>query len=265
MLLVILVHLIFCDSGFYSEEKNQQKKQLSQLDETLNDFVIGNDENVNVSENEKLGQKINGQCNDSEIIDNSVGKNQVIKNIFLDQITRAVSSAVMTVENCMHDAILTGLRNMVIPRVELAVKLITGSTGHGTNSEVHNPDRRVFSGIFRNTPLMSASRRLDLEKELNRNDENRYDVDFEDGDFPPLKHENDRREHAHHIIKGQLSLKRKFEIGKSGFQKLSKSYSISTCKKKKLEDAQPEGVELHLIDKAHKSRPKNPLAEKYRH
>ena len=46
----------------------------------------------------------------------------------------------MTVHNCIHDAILTTMNNATIPRVEMALKLITGSTGHGTNSEVQNPD-----------------------------------------------------------------------------------------------------------------------------
>ena len=36
------------------KNKNQQKRQLSQLDETLNDLVIGNSVNVNVSESENL-------------------------------------------------------------------------------------------------------------------------------------------------------------------------------------------------------------------
>ena len=52
----------------------------------------------------------------------------------------------MTVENRMHDAILTAIDKVVIPRVQMAVKSITGSTGLGTNSEVQNPDRRDFLG-----------------------------------------------------------------------------------------------------------------------
>ena len=45
---------------------------------------------------------------------------------------------------------------------------------------------------------MSASSRLDLDNELNRNDETRNNEVFEDGDFPALKPNYDRREHAHH-------------------------------------------------------------------
>ena len=48
------------------KKKNQQKRQLSQLAETLNDFVIGNSVNVNVWENEILEQQTNGQPSDFE-------------------------------------------------------------------------------------------------------------------------------------------------------------------------------------------------------
>ena len=139
--------------------ENQQRRHLSQLDETLKDIVIGNSVKMNVSENENLEQRTDGQCNDSERVDKTACQNQVIKNEIDDQITRTVSSAVMTVENRMHDAILTAIDNVVIPRVEMAVKSITSSARHGTSSDVQNPDRRDFLGNIRNTPLMSASSR----------------------------------------------------------------------------------------------------------
>ena len=82
----------------------------------------------------------------------------------------------MTVENGMHDTILTAMDNVVVPRVAMAVELITGSTGHETNSEVQNPDRKDFLGIIRNTPLLSASNRYNLDIEMNRNDETCNDV-----------------------------------------------------------------------------------------
>ena len=131
-------------------------------------------------------------------MDSSVRQNQVRENKIDDQITRTVSSAFKTVENYMHDAILTSIDNVVIPRTEMAVKSIKGLAGYGTASEVQNPDRRCFVGNIRNTPLMSASSQLDLDNELNRKDETRNDVDFEDGDFPALKSNYGRREHAHH-------------------------------------------------------------------
>ena len=133
------------------KNKNQQKRQLSHLDETLNDSAIGNSVNVNVSEKETLEQETNGRPNDFGRLENSERQNQVIENHIDGEITRAVSSAVMTVENRTHDAILTAIDNVVIARVEMAVKSITGSTGHWINSEVQNPDRENFVWYIRNT------------------------------------------------------------------------------------------------------------------
>ena len=75
---------------------------------------------------------------------------------------------------------------VVIPRVEMAVRSITGSSGHRPNSTVLNPDRRDFIGDPDNTPLKLASSRLDLNIDQDRIDETRDDENFEDGDFPAL-------------------------------------------------------------------------------
>ena len=90
----------------------------------------------------------------------------------------------MTGENHMHDASLTAIKNVVILRVEMAVKSITGSSGHGTKSQVQKIDRGDFLRNIRNTPVMSASSRLNLDNELNMNDETPNLEDFEDGDSP---------------------------------------------------------------------------------
>ena len=62
------------------KKKNQQKRQLNHLDETLNDSAIGNSVNVNVSEKETLEQETNGQPNDFGRLDDSERQNQVIEN-----------------------------------------------------------------------------------------------------------------------------------------------------------------------------------------
>ena len=57
-------------------------------------------------------------------------------------------------------------------------------------------------GKLQNTPFMSASDRFILDNDINRNGETRNDEDFKDGDFPALKPNYDRREHAHHMVTG---------------------------------------------------------------
>ena len=98
----------------------------------------------------------------------------------------------------MHDAFLTAMDKVVIPRVEMAVRLITASSGHGPDSVVQNPDRKDFTGSTENTQLMSAASRLYLNFEQDRIDENRDFENFEDGVFPALKPIYDRKAHVHY-------------------------------------------------------------------
>ena len=181
------------------EKKIQQKKQLSQLNGILNDFIIGNGTNLSAMQNETLEQQTNGPNNDLEKFVGSSSQNQVKENNIDDKIRRAVDNAVLTVGNCMHDAILTAMDKVVIPRFESAVISITGSIGHAPNSDVQIPDRRDFLGNTGKTPLMSTSSRLDLNTNQDRNDGTR-DKDFEDGDFPALRHSYDRRAPTHHNL-----------------------------------------------------------------
>ena len=77
----------------------------------------------------------------------------------------------MSVENRVYDAILTYMENVVIPRVDMTVRPITGSSKYGPSSLVQNPQQRDFSGIMENTPLTSTSSRVDLNNDHDRNED----------------------------------------------------------------------------------------------
>ena len=47
-------------------------------------------------------------------------------------------NALTGVENRFHEAILPSMDNLIIPRVEMAVRSITGLSGRGPNSVAHN-------------------------------------------------------------------------------------------------------------------------------
>ena len=89
------------------------------------------------------------------------------------------------------------MNNVVIPQVEMAVRLITGSSGNGPNSIVQNLDRRYFTGNTENTPLRSASSRLGSNIEQDEIDETRDIDNSEDVDFPETRFIFDRRAHTH--------------------------------------------------------------------
>ena len=101
---------------------------------------------MNFSESENLEQQANGQSETFERADNSLRQNQVIEKKIDDQKTIVIGSAVTTVEHRKHGAILTAIDNVLIPRVEMAVKLITGSADQETNGEVQNLDLGDISG-----------------------------------------------------------------------------------------------------------------------
>ena len=54
------------------KKKNEQKRQVSQLNETLIDFIIGNNTNMGVTEKEKLERQASGRHRIFEkIVDNA--------------------------------------------------------------------------------------------------------------------------------------------------------------------------------------------------
>ena len=60
------------------ERKNHREKQLSQLNKTLNDFVIGSETKVSVIENEALQLQIDGRYNNPErIVDGGINARQI--------------------------------------------------------------------------------------------------------------------------------------------------------------------------------------------
>ena len=84
----------------------------------------------------------------------------------------------------------------------MAVTSIIDLSGHGMNSEVQSPDRTDFLGNVGNTPVMLTFSRLDLNTNQDRIDESGNEENFEDGDFPALELNYDRRAQAHHVMTG---------------------------------------------------------------
>ena len=80
----------------------------------------------------------------------------------------------------------------------MAVRLMTGSSGNGTNGILQYLDRTDFKGNTETFPLMSASSRLGLNFEQDEIDETRDSGNCEDGGFPAIKLNYDGRVHPRH-------------------------------------------------------------------
>ena len=161
--------------------------------------IIANNTNMTVSVNENLERQNSGRHRYFEKIVHIESQNQVIGKNTDDRGRDAVDSAVNAVENRMHDAISTALNDVVIARVEMAVRSITGSSGIGPSSKVQNLDRIDFTGRTEKTPLSLVTSRLDLNIDQDSMDETRDIDNSEDGDFPTASFNYDRRTHAHYI------------------------------------------------------------------
>ena len=151
---VLIKH--FLKMFFTCKNKNQQKCELSQLNETLDDFIFGNGTNINAIENEILKQQPNGPHNKSEKFDNDLSYNQVIISNIDDRNRNAVDNVCTAVGNCMHDAILTAMNHAVTTRVGEAVRLITASSGNGPIKKSRTPIEEILQG----TPGIPHSDRL---------------------------------------------------------------------------------------------------------
>ena len=168
------------------------------MDDTLNEFVIGNSNTVKTIENEDLKSDANGHHEDFEKIVDSASQNQVIGSNNDNRKRNAVDNVVIAVENRLHEAILTAMNIVVIPWVEMAVRSITGSSENGPNSIVQNSDRTNLTVNAESTPLRSACSLLDLNIEQNEIDETRDVGNSEDGDIPATRFTLDGRAQAHH-------------------------------------------------------------------
>ena len=106
----------------------RSKRQLSQLNDYLNDFIIKNNTIANAIGKETLEPQVGCSVNKfwrSKTGENSVSQDQVLEENIASKITIEVHSNVIAVENLVHDAFLTATDNVVISRVELAVRSIT--------------------------------------------------------------------------------------------------------------------------------------------
>ena len=182
-----------------TRKKNRQNKgNLIVLDETSNDFVNVKGITLKNLGNELLEPQANSRCEDFERVVDGASQNQVIGSNNYDRNRDAVASAVISVKNWKQHAILTAMNTMLILRVEIALKLITSSSGRGLITRVENSDRKDFTVNTESTPLRSASSRLYLIIEQDVVDETGDNDNPEDGDFPATRPIYDRRAHAHH-------------------------------------------------------------------
>ena len=142
------------------KKRQSNKRLLSQLDDFDQDMIIGNA----ASERQEI-TVVNEGTNDREFTvstsnnDSVVNQNMVnvktLERCFNERIDGEMSNIIDTVEDRVQNAILTAIENIVAPKIELAIRSITASSGRDATSVSANSERRERVGI--NTFFENAS------------------------------------------------------------------------------------------------------------
>ena len=153
--------------------------------------MIASGPTVNTMGHEVLEPQAKNHHGNFERIVDSASQNQFMGSNTDDKVRNAVDNIIIAVENLMHDAIITAMNYVVIPRVEMAVRSITGASGNEPSNIFQKPDRSDFAGNTKTTPLKSASSRLDSKIEQDEVDDTHDFGNSEDDDFPATTFDHD--------------------------------------------------------------------------
>ena len=147
--LIALVNSTVESNMFSTRKKKQQNKRLLiQLMETGADFMIGQSNHEIQTESKTNVADRHTSLNDTndptQVNSPQVDMRTLEKNI-VTKIRSNVDSVMTTVETRAQNAELTVIENLILPRVELAMKSVNASSGHRVGGAVLDPDRRDFS------------------------------------------------------------------------------------------------------------------------
>ena len=100
-------------------------------------------------------------------------------------------------ETRVQDAVLTAIENLVIPRVELAMKSANLRSERNVDGNVLKPHQKDFLGNIEGLQMTASSGRK-FHRDINRIDETRGNITVEEGDLLVNKKNIDQQTHAHH-------------------------------------------------------------------
>ena len=105
--------------------------------------------NADVAEDETIGTQVSDFVNifwRSNVGENSASQDQLIGKKIADSIKEGVDNDVTAVETRVLDAIFRAMDNVVITRMEISVRSMTGSSGGGPKNVFQNPKTKFSSG-----------------------------------------------------------------------------------------------------------------------
>ena len=125
---------------------------------------------------------------------------KTLERCFNERVDREMNNIVDTVEDRIQNAILTAIDNIVAPKIELAIRSISASSGRDVTSVSVNSERREHAGI--NASFENASGNNDMQVISKVNDETRHSITEEVSELSVPETHFDRQPHTHHMVKG---------------------------------------------------------------
>ena len=164
------------------KKRQSNKRLLSQLDDFEQDVFIGNaaskrQENVAVNEGTNDQEFTVGTSYGSSTVNGNAMSVKTLERCFNERIDREMNNIVDTVEDRIQNAILTAIDNIIVPKIELAIRSVNASSGRDVASVSAHSERREYTG--NNASLENASENNDTLGVTNINVETR--CSFRDG------------------------------------------------------------------------------------
>ena len=161
------------------KKRQSNKRLLSQLDDSDRDMIIGiavseRQENTVVNEGTNDRDFTVGTSSNDSIVNANAMSVKTLERCFIERIDREMSKIVDTVEDRIQNAILAAIDNIVTPKIELAIRSITTSSGRDATSASAGSERREHVGI--NASFENASGNDNTIGVSNVNDETRHDI-----------------------------------------------------------------------------------------
>ena len=183
------------------KKRQSNRRLLSQLDDLDQDMIIGNaasesQENTVVNEGTNDWDFNVSTSNDSSIVNGNVMNVKTLERCFNERIDREKNNIVDTVEDRIQNAILTAIDNIVAPKIELAIRSKSASSGRDVTSVSANSERREQVGI--NALFESASGSNDTLGASKVNDETRQNIADEVSELSVPEAHFDRQPQTHH-------------------------------------------------------------------
>ena len=122
---------------------------------------------------------------------------RTLEENIVGKVRSEVDNVLTSVETRDQDAVLTAIENLVIPKLELAMKSANALSERSVDCNVLEPDKRDFLGNIEGL-RMTASSRINSLTDLNRIDETRDNMTVEKGDLLVNEKNIDWQTYAHH-------------------------------------------------------------------